>query len=113
MNVKPITPAEAAASKQQLLPDFVIAAFNALISARWDGRGATVKQDDAIGEILTRWTQRDLSDSEARAAIFANDWLHIETAFRNSGWTVEYDKPGYNENYPAKFKFTPGAQRTD
>ena len=26
--------------------------------------------------------------------------------FEEAGWNVQYDKPGYNENYDAYFKFT-------
>lgn len=33
-------------------------------------------------------------------------WLNFEGAYRRAGWKVEFDKPGYNESYPATFKFT-------
>ena len=37
--------------------------------------------------------------------IFANSWLDVEDIYRNAGWDVEYDKPGYCENYEAHFVF--------
>ena len=32
-------------------------------------------------------------------------WLDVEGIYRKAGWDVEYDSPGYCEDYPATFKF--------
>lgn len=29
-------------------------------------------------------------------------WLDLEDIYRDEGWTVEYDSPGYNETYEAR-----------
>lgn len=42
-----------------------------------------------------------------RQEIFDNGWLDIETVYEDSGWSVEYDKPGYNESYEASWTFKP------
>lgn len=41
-----------------------------------------------------------------RQEIFDNCWLDVEDIFEEVGWKVVYDKPGYNESYPANFEFT-------
>lgn len=41
----------------------------------------------------------------SRQEIFDNRLLDVEDVFRSQGWKVEYDKPGYNESYPATFTF--------
>ncbi len=34
-----------------------------------------------------------------------NHWLDVEDVYREAGWVVEYDKPGYCESYEATFTF--------
>jgi hypothetical protein len=41
-----------------------------------------------------------------RGEIFHRGWLDVEDAYRAEGWTVVYDKPGYNESYAASFTFS-------
>ncbi len=43
----------------------------------------------------------------SRESIIANHWLDVETHYQAAGWKVAYDKPAYNENYPACFTFRP------
>lgn len=95
---KPITPAEATSKKLANIPDHVIEAFNTLIAKHYDGRSATVKQDEVLAAIVT--------DEITRSMVFENHWLDVEDIFRKAGWDVEYDKPAYNESYPATFTFT-------
>ncbi len=50
-------------------------------------------------------------NDQMRAAWRQNEvmlWLNVEELYRAQGWTVTYDKPGYNESYPATFTFAPG-----
>lgn len=99
MNVKPITPGEVYLAAPQV-PDHVIETWNKLIAKNWDGRQATIMQKEAIKALGG-------TGGEKMA------WLNIEEIFRQAGWVVEYDKPGYNETYEASFKFTKGRRRTD
>ena len=39
--------------------------------------------------------------------IWENRWLNVEDEYRKNGWEVEYDKPGLDEIYPARFIFKP------
>ena len=98
MSVKPISPDDAAALKTSLIPDEVITAFNELIASNLVNGTATVSQNAAITAITKRTGKK-------RDTIFAKGWLDIEDVYRAQGWTVEYDKPGYNEDYPASFTF--------
>jgi hypothetical protein len=43
--------------------------------------------------------------SYKREDVFKNGWLNVEHLYETHGWKVEYDKPAYNEDYPATFKF--------
>lgn len=101
MPVKPLSPSEVAKAKIDAIPDGVIEAFNELIAKGFDGKTATVRQDAAVKLICKKMKVR--SDK-----VFENDWLDVEPYFRRVGWTVNYDKPGYNENYEATYEFIAG-----
>jgi hypothetical protein len=96
MSVRPITPSDA--GEKRVFPDGVLTAFNELIEANYDGGEAIVKQPDAVREIRRNMncTAQDVYDK---------GWLNVEDVYRAAGWKVEYDKPGYNENYTAFFRF--------
>lgn len=94
--IKPITPTEVASAK---IPDEVIKAFNDLIVAEWDGYSAVIHQDEICTLVAERLKVK-------RQTVFANKWLDVEDIFRQAGWKVEYDKPGYNETYEATFTFS-------
>lgn len=93
MNIRPIRPTE---TKNEI-PDFVIEAVNELIQENMDScQYATILQKTIKERILTK-TDQD----------FKFSWLDFEQLYRAEGWSVEYDKPGYNESYEAYFKFSP------
>jgi hypothetical protein len=98
--IKPINPSEA--RKGDHIPDFVVDAFNQLIKEKFNGGTATIKQDDVIQRIIEKNTVGGLT----RQKIFDCGWLNVENLYENYGWVVTYDKPAYNEDYPATFKFT-------
>jgi hypothetical protein len=106
---KPITPKEALKNKGSHIPDFVIEAFNQLITENFDGHSAIIDQEDALERICERMVDvPDLTEapaSEKRTAIFEHGWLDVEPLFRKAGWRVVYDKPGYNETYDAFYEF--------
>lgn len=81
------------------IPDEVIEAINELIVANWNGHSATFTQTNVVGLI-----QRKLHCSEDQ--IYKNHWIDFEDIYRNKGWSVTYDKPGFNESYEPTFKFT-------
>lgn len=102
MAVKPITPKEAGTAFREALPDAVIEEWNAAISEAgshdWDYR--VIRQDDIAERLAKRM-------GVALEVVFAKRWLDVEPLYEAVGWTVVYDRPGFNETYPATFKFTP------
>lgn len=98
--MKPITPNEVGEKHEEQLPEFVIRIVNQCIAQAWNGRQAEVLQSEIVDRIVS---EMELSD---RATVFEKGYLHIEDAYRRAGWKVEYDRPGYNESYPAKFVFS-------
>ena len=97
--MKPITPQECSAQQGSDIPEFVIEAVNNLLKKRYRARRASFTQDEVIAEI-----QR-LSPNTERQEIFDKNWLDFEPLYRRSGWEVEFDKPGYCEQYDANWKF--------
>lgn len=104
--VKPIRPSDIPTSKKAAIPDFVIEAFNVLIARNYIKGRSTFTQNEVIEEILKTTTNLVLTDKELREEIFQMGWLNVEDLFKAEGWRVEYDKPGYNEDYAARFIFT-------
>jgi hypothetical protein len=92
---KPITPEEALKQKVSTIPDAVFEAFNTLIVRDYDGKQATVKQREVIKLYETN-TGEKFTDIH---------WLNVENLYRDSGWEVFYEKPGYNESYEPYFIF--------
>ncbi len=98
--MKPIKPSEVKEKKQSSIPDSIIESVNEMIVEKWDGSQACFYQDDLIKKIL----KKDITLNKNK--IFDNGFLDFESLFRKEGWSVIYDKPGYNEDYEASFLFT-------
>ena len=93
----PITPDEVASAKRSHIPALVFDAFNGEIAAKFTAGKATVKQDDIVKILINCGMERQ--------EIFDKGYLNVEEVYRDAGWKVTYDKPGYNESYPATFEF--------
>ena len=110
---KPISPDEVNIWKAEILPEEVITAFNNIIAKNWDGIFSRFKQDEVIDEIV-RLAPKDLPvegcyewhSGKSKSYILDNHWLDVEGIYREEGWDVTYDKPGYNESYESFFKFS-------
>jgi len=98
----PITPDQVPAARQAVLPDRVIVVFNALIVKAWDGQRAMVYQEEAVEAILGAGIVR------TREEVFEQGLLNVEPVYQAAGWHVAFDKPGWNESYPAYFVFARG-----
>jgi hypothetical protein len=99
MSVAPLRPEDVPAARKAVLPDVVITVWNRLIAENWRGSFSVVRQDAAVSALA--------ASAGSEQAVFDRDWLEIEDIYRSEGWDVVYDKPAYNESYPATFKFTP------
>ena len=95
---KPITPKDVESAKTSHTLPLIIEAANELIVEKWNGYNATF----TLRELGTR-ARAKLGMQEDQE--FERGQLDIEPIFRKAGWIVEYDRPGYNENYEAHFIF--------
>ena len=96
--IKPIKPNEVIENKKHSIPDIVFLVFNELITENFNGNYAYVNQKEAVKRIIS---YSELQKQE----IFDKHYLDIEDIYREFGWKVKYDKPGYNESYDAYFMF--------
>ena len=96
-----------------MIPAFVFQAFNELIAERGGSGSAQFSQEDVLALIVekrtagTTYAPTEETKAELRAEIFDRHWLDVESVYEAAGWTVVFDKPGYDETYAANFKFTP------
>lgn len=95
---KPIRPDEIGNNKAALIPAAVFDAFNAEITLRFDEGSAQVMQDAVV--------RRLVDGGMNRSEIFSAGWLNVEDAYREAGWRVTYQKPGFNEVGEAFFTFS-------
>jgi hypothetical protein len=92
--MSPISPVQVAKKKGEYIPKEVFEAFDALIVENYVAGRAVVIQDEVVERV------------KKKVGNCNNKWLNVEAAYEAVGWKVEYDKPAYNESYPAKFIFT-------
>jgi hypothetical protein len=95
---RPIKPSEVVAAKKGYLPEIVFNVINEQIVMNWNGAGATVRYPVVVNI---------LDDAER----FSREDIHkmldgIEEIYKSEGWSVVFDKPGYNESYAATWTFT-------
>lgn len=103
--VRPIRPNEIDSEKIKTFPDAVFEAFNELIVRDFVNGSARVKHYEVVELMMKKGLNRD--------EIFGRGWLDIEDVYHKAGWRVEYDRPGYNETYPATFTFERRSKKVD
>lgn len=96
--IEPIRPEEIAFKKLIQIPDIVMESFNYFIAKGMSEGRSVVWQEDIVSRIT--------GSGHSRHEIFANNWLDVEDIYRNAGWEVGYEKPGYNETGKAFFSFS-------
>lgn len=94
-----LSPQEIMELKQDLLPPEVFEAVNQLLAKNVSQYGYAHIKQDVVVQVLEELGLE-------RADIFKNHWLDFENAYREAGWEVVYDQPGFNETYEAYFKFS-------
>lgn len=92
---KPIRPEDVDAARRLTVPDEVIEVFNHLIIANYRDGAARITQSQVVEGLM--------DEGLTRKEIFEGGWLDVEALF--DGWLVEYNKPGYNDDYEAFFVF--------
>lgn len=103
------------------IPKEIFDAFNELIAEKIRGGSATLflkevykRCEDKFMEAgfdprpeadrkkkITKGELRDLIAD----AIYNHDWLNVAPSYREQGWTVTYDRPGFNETFQASYEF--------
>jgi len=101
----PIKPSEIEDRKASTIPSEVFDSFNELIAERWDGHQSKFTQAEVLTLIVMKLQMTTYQSTIDKTAIFKRKWLDVEPLYRQAGWKVDYDKPGYNENYEATFTF--------
>lgn len=93
---KPISPGDVATAKTQYIPPEVFDVINELIAVNYTAGSATVYLKNIREKYLERYCTNVLAEQ-----------LNIEEAYEAMGWKVTFDKPGWNEDYDAFFRFSP------
>jgi len=94
-----ITPKEILDNLDKIIPQVVFDAVNQILAEQYRGSQISIKQK----EIITRIQRLDKKLTDK--VIYDNKYMDFEKVYRESGWVVGYDKPGYNESYDAYFTF--------
>jgi len=98
--ITPISPKDVGKQQQSQIPEWVIDTINRLIAANMNGPTSRILQKDIVEALMKR------DSSVSRNDISERGWLNFEPMYREAGWEVYYDKPGYNESYEANFTFS-------
>ena len=97
--IEPIRPSDVNIT----IPDFVINIVNKFIKKEWDGEKARILQKDIVHEIIAKYPESEVDITSQ--TVYKNHWLDFEDLYRQVGWKVEYDRPGFNEFYEPIFVF--------
>lgn len=109
--IGPISPAEARNLKIHAIPKEVFQVVNEFLATRiYEYHSIIIKQGEVEVAVLKLMNGDKTVEDPGYVrdeTLYKNHWLDIEDVYRQAGWTVRYDKPGYCENYPAFWEFTP------
>jgi|GEM_PF-1305742 len=100
---RPISPDEVVEQQREQFPREVFEEVNRLLGETAVNGYAVIQQDDIENALVARGLNR--------SEIYRRGWMNIEESYREAGWKVEYDKPAYNESYPATFTFRKAKER--
>jgi hypothetical protein len=100
--MKALSPKEVKEGAMQSIPTEVVSVVNSLLKKHWqDGEPIRLKQSLITTGIL------ELKPEATRNDVYDKGWLNFEPLFEASGWSVFYDKIGFNEQGESAFVFTP------
>lgn len=93
--------------KAKSIPQWFLNIINDLLVKNYNGpnKSITLYQDDIIDSVLASAEAK--AEGMTRNEIFNSGYINFEAAYENVGWNVTYDKPSYDDNYKAYFKFSP------
>ena len=95
---RPMKPSEVVPLKATMLPPEVCDVINEMIAKHWDGDSAMVFQTDLANAMVAAL-------GIPKAEVYARKYLDFEPVYREAGWIVSYDRPGYCETYDPSWTF--------
>lgn len=98
MTVKPLSPDELYREAIKHIPDGVVEAVNELLVTASYGPQIIIGQDALVNKLEERGFVRN--------EIFSKGYLNFEDLYREAGWDVFYDRPGFNEFYAPFWRFS-------
>lgn len=103
--VIPLTPKQVKEMHQKTIPEEIILAVNhLLVKGCSESRiRVIIEQNEVIEQATT--IMRNKGKTVERNDFFDKHWLDFEPIFRKAGWKVTFNKPGYNESFPAYWTF--------
>jgi hypothetical protein len=99
--VKAIKPSDIMDNLDTIIDPAVIQAVNEILKEKFRGDSVTILQKDIVSRAIK------INSKLTSDILYKNHHLDFEPIFRKAGWSVSYDKPGYNESYEASFEFKP------
>jgi hypothetical protein len=92
MKTAPIKPCEVILHHSNIMPNFVIEAFNTMITQCWDGHASWISLSQIIEMICTlAILESPRTSKEAiKNAIIKNNWLNVIDTYKHAGWDVKY-----------------------
>lgn len=98
--VQAIKPSEIMDNLDTIIDPAVIQAVNEILKEEFRGGSVTIRQKYIVSRAIT------INPKLTSDILYKNHHLDFEPIFRKAGWSVIYDKPGYNESYEAFFEFS-------
>ena len=98
-------PKEVIDNKIHVIHPDIITIVNEFLTKRYNGTLVKIAQDEIVNEFMKR------NKGFKKEKLFADHHLDFELIFESKGWSVNYDQPGYCENYDAYFVFKPKKQK--
>jgi hypothetical protein len=99
----PLKPDEVRPLQRAAMPEYVFSAVNELLVEKLRGYSVTLLQSVVADRILAHAAAAGVELTRQQA--YDRGYLDFEDAYREAGWDVVYDRPGYNETYEANFTF--------
>ena len=97
-DIRPISPAEAIIARSKNFSDKAIEAFNELIVKNFANNHSVVTFKSVVALMREMGTNVE--------AVYSNDWLRVEDAYRAQGWKVKYSEPDHGEKFDSYFDFS-------
>lgn len=96
----PMRPGDAAKHKANLIPQEVFDTYDTLIAQNLGHGSATVYLSDLVDALIAGGLATSFDDAQKKG------YLDVEDVYRQNGWTVRFEKPGFNEGRRQHFVFT-------